>query len=82
MGMAATSDSDTVALDKLIAALRQLNADLSVPTPREYGIDEAGWFGSLSLMAQQALASGSPANNPRVPTSEEITELYRRVWGS
>ena len=31
-------------------------------------------------MASQALASGSPANNPRVPTREEIIELYRRVY--
>jgi alcohol dehydrogenase class IV len=31
-------------------------------------------------MASQALASGSPANNPRVPTTDEIVELYRRVY--
>ncbi len=35
--------------------------------PGDYGIDEASWFGSLELMAEQALDSGSPANNPRVP---------------
>jgi len=32
------------------------------------------------MMAGQALASGSPANNPRVPTSEEIIALYKRVY--
>jgi alcohol dehydrogenase class IV len=32
-------------------------------------------------MASQALGSGSPANNPRIPTSDEIIELYRRVYG-
>jgi len=32
-------------------------------------------------MAGQALGSGSPANNPRIPTSDEIIELYRRVYG-
>ena len=31
-------------------------------------------------MASQALASGSPANNPRVPTEDEIIDLYRRVY--
>ena len=31
-------------------------------------------------MAAQALGSGSPANNPRVPTADEIIELYRRVY--
>jgi alcohol dehydrogenase len=33
------------------------------------------------VMATQALASGSPANNPRVPSSDEIIDLYRRVYG-
>jgi alcohol dehydrogenase class IV len=31
-------------------------------------------------MAQQALASGSPQNNPRVPSAEEIIALYGEVW--
>ena len=32
------------------------------------------------LMAQQALASGSPNNNPRVPTVPEMMALYQEVW--
>jgi len=28
-------------------------------------------------MAKDALDSGSPANNPRVPSLEEIVDLYR-----
>jgi alcohol dehydrogenase class IV len=31
-------------------------------------------------MAAQALASGSPQNNPRIPTADEIAQLYREVW--
>jgi len=80
MGMAEQADSDELALDKLVAALRQLNVDLSVPSPAEYGIDESAWNDSLELMAEQALASGSPANNPRVPTAGEIISLYRAVY--
>ena len=34
----------------------------------------------LPLMAEQALASGSPGNNPRVPDAEAILSLYREVW--
>ena len=82
MGIAADTDSDDVALGKLVEGLRALNADLSVPTPAEFGIEEAQWFGSLELMAQQALDSGSPANNPRVPVAAEIVALYRRVWAA
>ncbi|MFK8046843.1 MAG: iron-containing alcohol dehydrogenase [Halioglobus sp.] len=80
MGMATDSDTDTAALGKLVDALRQLNKDLAVPTPREYGIDEADWSESLELMAGQALASGSPDNNPLVPSAADIVGLYRRVW--
>jgi alcohol dehydrogenase class IV len=31
-------------------------------------------------MAEQALASGSPQNNPRVPSAEEIVSLYEEIW--
>ena len=81
MGIAAEFDSDQVATSKLVDGLRQLTADLSVPTPAEFGIDKDSWFESLDLMAQQALASGSPNNNPRIPDTGAIVELYRRVWG-
>jgi alcohol dehydrogenase class IV len=80
MGLATAGDTDSMALDKLVAGLRQLNADLEVPGPRDYGIDAARWQASLATMAEQALASGSPANNPRIPEAEDIVALYRQVW--
>lgn len=81
MGIAQESDSDSVALDKLVDGLRQLSADLAVPSPRDYGIDEQTWNDSLVTMAEQALASGSPANNPRAPNADEIIGLYGKVYG-
>ena len=81
MGVAQEADSDSVALDKLVDGLRQLSADLAVPSPRDYGIDEKTWNSSLVTMAEQALASGSPANNPRVPSADEIIGLYGKVYG-
>ncbi len=48
--------------------------------PAEFGIDEAVWNDKMELMAEQALASGSPGNNPRVPNRGEIVALYREVW--
>ena len=48
--------------------------------PADYGIKEADWNGKMALMAEQALASGSPGNNPRVPDAAEIVALYREVW--
>jgi alcohol dehydrogenase class IV len=57
-----------------------LNDDLAVPTPSQQGHDRDTYFAKLELMAEQALASGSPQNNPRVPSAEEIVALYEEVW--
>ena len=79
-GFAGGADADGVAAAKLVSGLEQLNKDLSVPTPSGFGISEADWNGKMALMAEQALASGSPNNNPRVPDAGEIVALYRAVW--
>ncbi len=80
VGCALDRDSDAVAAGKLAEGLAQLNRDLDVPTPAAFGIDKADWDARLDVMAEQALASGSPGNNPRVPTKEEIVALYGVVW--
>jgi alcohol dehydrogenase class IV len=80
MGVAEEGEGSQSAVARLLAELRPLNQDLQVPSPRAYGIDQARYDRLLPVMASQALASGSPANNPRVPSSEEIIELYRRVY--
>jgi len=80
VGCALDRDSDAVAAGKLAEGLAQLNRDLDVPTPGAFGISKADWDARLEVMADQALASGSPANNPRVPTKEEIVALYGVVW--
>jgi len=80
IGFAGSGDADAVAAEKLADGLAQLNHDLDVPTPGGFGIDKAAWNARLEVMAEQALASGSPGNNPRVPTKAEIVALYRVVW--
>lgn len=79
MGVASGAE-DAVAAAALLAELRALNRDLEVPSPGAWGIDEAAWEGALETMASQALASGSPANNPRVPNALQIVTLYREVF--
>ena len=80
IGFAEAGDADGVAAEKLAEGLAVLNRDLAVPTPGGFGIDKAEWDGKLAVMAEQALASGSPANNPRVPSADEIVALYQVVW--
>lgn len=76
-----TGGSDDELAQALVAAIEQLCADLAVPTPRQYGIDRARWDQLAPLMAEQALASGSPGNNPRVPDAAQIVALYDEVYG-
>ncbi len=80
IGVADPSDSDAKACRKLIDALFERNQDLEVPSPKKYGILEEQYFSLIPTMAKQALDSGSPQNNPRVPTSEQIEEIYRQIW--
>jgi alcohol dehydrogenase class IV len=80
MGVANAQDSTEQANAKLLAELRALNDELQVPTPAQFGIDRQQFFDQLQVMAEQALASGSPNNNPRVPSAEEIVELYKQLW--
>jgi alcohol dehydrogenase class IV len=80
MGIAGEEEGDQSAVARLLDELRALNRDLEVPTPRTWGIDERRYLELLPVMASQALASGSPGNNPRVPSAEEIIDLYKRVY--
>jgi len=80
MGVAGAQEGDQAAGARLLEELRALNRDLEVPSPRAWGIEEARWNALLPVMAKQALASGSPANNPRVPDANEIVALYRRAY--
>lgn len=80
MGVSGEEESDQSAVGRLVEALHAINAELKVPSPRDYGIDKARWDELLPLMAEQALASGSPGNNPRVPDAKEIEGLYRQAW--
>lgn len=80
MGLAVAGEGDQATVARLVEALRDVNRDLEVPTPKSYGIAEERWTELLPLMAEQALASGSPGNNPRVPDAETVQDLYRQAW--
>lgn len=80
MTLADASEGDQAATQRLVEALRETNHRLGVPSPARYGIDRDRWTALLPLMAEQALASGSPANNPRVPDAATIITLYEAAW--
>lgn len=80
IGVASESDSTERANSKLLEELRSLNLELDVPTPEQFGISKDLFFEKIPTMASQALASGSPSNNPRVPTEAEVAKLYAQLW--
>lgn len=80
LGVADTSHADADAAARLVDELRSLAAEVEVPTPATRGIERAAWDALVPTMAQQALASGSPGNNPRVPTAEQIEHLYATIY--
>ena len=81
MGLATAADDDAAAGAKLVAGLAALNARLEVPSLSGCrGVDRAQFDAVKEKMASDALASGSPQNNPVVPTAAEIVALYEQAW--
>jgi len=80
MGVALSEDNDEIANQKLLSELVAINEELNVPTPKEFGINETDFMNNLEVMAKQAIASGSPGNNPRVPEVSEIIDIYKLLW--
>lgn len=81
MGFSRNTDSDEKANQNLIKGLEELNRSLKVPRLRDCkGVDKVKFNEVLQKMADDALASGSPQNNPRVPSKDEIVKLYQEAW--
>jgi alcohol dehydrogenase class IV len=81
LGWTRTGESDEAAAITLVAGLEALNRRLKIPALRAYPkMDEARFRASLEKMATDALASGSPANNPVVPSVPDIVRLYQQAW--
>ncbi|WP_061121552.1 iron-containing alcohol dehydrogenase [Caballeronia sp. INML2] len=80
-GFARSEMDDETASRTLVEMLQRLNRELSVPSPRNYGISPTEWQRLLPLMADQALASSSPYNNPRIPARGDIVALYQASYG-
>jgi len=80
-GLADSTDDDETAAYRLVEGLEALNDALQIPPLREcVRVGRAKFESNLEKMALDALASGSPQNNPVVPTAEQIIELYKQAW--
>ena len=66
--------------DAAITAVERLVKDIDMPRLGQIGIEEEKFDEVVEQMAADAIASGSPANNPRQATQEEIIALYRKCF--
>ena len=82
MGAADVHDGYAEANSRLIRFLKDLNQELQVPSLAEFGAEHAEFEACVVTMCEQAFASGSPSNNPRVPNQEEMLALYRSLWAT
>ncbi|RXZ01430.1 iron-containing alcohol dehydrogenase [Fictibacillus sp. S7] len=65
---------------KVVEEMKALCLELGIPNLKGWGIQEEQFLKSLEKMARDAIASGSPGNNPRVPDDSELMELYKLCY--
>ena len=82
LGVADYADGIEEANGKLVRFLTDLNQELQVPSLADFGAEHADFEALVDTMCEQAFASGSPSNNPRVPNQAEMLALYRSLWAT
>ena len=82
MGEDIAGKSDMEAARLAVKAVGKLTSDIKVLSLRQLGVEEKKLKQLAPQMAEDALASGSPANNPRQATKDEIIGLYKRVYST
>ncbi|MGI6485299.1 MAG: hypothetical protein ACOX15_02990 [Tepidanaerobacteraceae bacterium] len=80
MGESVIGLSTLEAAEKSVMAVEKLCKDLNMLGLRNAGVKQEDLKRFAPKMAKDAIASGSPANNPRVPTEEEIIQLYLEAY--
>ena len=80
IGLADDTVSDAAACDALVDGLYAYNDRLDVPTLSSFGIERDTYSAAIYQMAEDAVRSGAPNNNPRVGSTQEIKDLFREAW--
>ncbi len=72
--------TDLAAAELGAKAVKRLIRDIKIPSLLELGLDRAKLDKLAPKMTEAAIASGSPGNNPRQATKEEVIELYKLAY--
>ncbi len=80
MGEDISGKTDLEGARLAVKSVDQLTRDLQVPSMRDLGMEKDKLDQFAPKMAEDAIISGSPANNPRQASKEEIIELYKIAY--
>jgi alcohol dehydrogenase class IV len=80
IGENVTGLTDLEAAELANKAIKKLIRDVKIPSLKELGVQRERLDQLAPTMADAAIASGSPGNNPRQATKEEIIELYKLTY--
>jgi alcohol dehydrogenase class IV len=83
VAMGAVSDansSNEVGARATVEAIARFCGKVGVPSMAGLGVPEDAYTAAIPAMAVDALASGSPANNPRLPEATDLEALYRVAY--
>jgi len=64
---------------KSVEAIGELCQDIKIPDLKDHGVDREDFLEKIDKMAEDALASGSPANTFKKPEKEDLKEIYKQV---
>lgn len=80
IGVAENADDDMSAAEKFIIACKKLREICKIPTLESYGINKEDFFLNMEKMADDAVASGSPANTIKAIGKEDVLNIYKSLW--
>lgn len=79
IGAAKESDDKKTSAEAFLSALEKLTATLNIPTLRQFGLDLEHFQSLEEKMAQDSLASGSPANTRKTVTLSDEIKIYEEL---
>lgn len=80
MGVADENTPDEEAAQAFVKEVTRFCKEVGIPTLAELGVAKEDFFAQLDKMASDALESGSPQNTMRIPTKEDLIEIYKKLY--
>ena len=74
--------NEVTTIRAFVAYIQFMCREMGIPMHvSEFGsISEGEYMAAIEQMAEAALADGCTATNPRVPTKQEVMDIYRAIW--